>query len=253
MDHYAEIIKLELDSRKSRNPHYSLRAFAQFLGMSSGALSEIIQKKRRLGLRKGLEVVEKLNLGPEEKDQFIDLLRNQKTDMTTNHNSSISSKNLAFELIEFVSSPACTAIFALSDLHDFELEINYIKSKLEFKEDEIKSAINTMESIGLIESKGGERFFSQDFVFSPDVIPSRAIKNYHHKMLLLAQKAIDEQELERRNVMGLTFAVDENQLPKIKKEIDSFHKRIIKKYQSGKKNRVYHFESALFEMTKEEL
>ena len=59
-------LKEEWQRRRERNPRYSLRAYAQHLGLPSSRLSEYFSGKRRLTLSMSRRLTAKLGLGPEE-------------------------------------------------------------------------------------------------------------------------------------------------------------------------------------------
>ena len=68
-------------------------------------------------------------------------------------------------------------------------------------------------------------------------------------MLSKASEALEKQDVEKRDISGISFAVDPEQLANLKKDILNFQKRIIKKYSQGDKKQVYHLEMALFALT----
>lgn len=72
---YRDILQVEYQSRKARNQYYSLRAFAQSIGIGSGALSEILNGKRNLGLNKAKNIAEHLNFDAGEKQAFLDSVK----------------------------------------------------------------------------------------------------------------------------------------------------------------------------------
>lgn len=248
---YRDILKLEYESRKARNQYYSLRAFAKSIGIGSGALSEILNGKRNLGLNKATSIVENLSFNPEEKTAFLNSVKEPVAKNATEDEN--ENRQLTLEVFEIVSSPTCAAIFAASDLDHFVLDSEWIASKLSLKRDEVDHALHLMRKVGLIETVNGVEEICDDYVLCPDGVPSRAVKNYHHQMLDKASLAIEEQPVEKRDVSGISFALDCSELKKLKKDILQFQNRMIKKYSKGTKNQVYHIEVALFPLSKEEI
>ena len=248
---YRDILRVEFQSRKARNQYYSLRAFAQSIGIGSGALSEILNGKRNLGLNKASAIVEKLNFDDSEKEAFLNSVQSLPTKVVTENE--IEKRELSLEVFEIVSSPTCMAILNAADLDTFQLTEEWLAKKLSLKQDEVKHALTLMRSVGLIENINGEEKICDDFVFSPDGIPSRAIKNYHHQMLDKASMALEEQPVEIRDISGISFAMDSKDVKKLKKDILQFQNRMIKKYTNGKKDQVYHIEMALFALSSGEL
>lgn len=249
---YRDILRLEFESRKLRNNSYSMRAFARSIELSSGALSEILQGKRNLSPKKAFLIAEKLKCDESEKEQFIESV-NKSSLIAKNGEEGQSVHNLSLEVFEVISSPDCMSILAMSDLDGFKLNIDWIAKQLDITNKEVAYALKLMRDIGLLEVIDGNEQLCSDFVFSTDGIPSRAIRNYHHKMLSKASEALEKQAVEARDISGISFAIDPDQLSLIKKDILAFQKRMIKKYSQGNKKQVYHLEMALFALSNGEL
>ena len=224
-NNYRDILRVEFQSRKARNQYYSLRAFAQSLGIGSGALSEILKGKRNLGINKAKAIVDKLNFDENEKENFLNSVLEVKPAKKPQSNTEI--RELSAEIFEIVSSPTCMSILALADVDNFRLDVEWMSLKLGIKQKDIAYALKLMREVGLLEVINGIEQICPDFVFSPDGIPSRAIKNYHHQMLDMAANAIEEQSVDKRDITGLSFAIDSEDLPKLKKDIMNFQKRMI--------------------------
>ena len=248
---YRDILRIEFQSRKARNQYYSLRAFAQSIGIGSGALSEILNGKRNLGLNKANAIIEKLNFDENEKKAFLNSV--QSVPCKVENKDEAEKRELSLEVFELVSSPTCMAILNAADLDKFELDEKWLAKKLNLKSEEVSHALTLMRSVGLVEVVNGEEVICDDFVLSPDGIPSRAIKNYHHQMLDKASMALEEQPVEIRDISGISFAMDSENVKKLKKDILQFQNRMIKKYSTGKKNQVYHIEMALFALSSRDL
>lgn len=248
-NNYRDILRVEFQSRKARNQYYSLRAFAQSLGIGSGALSEIFKGKRNLGINKARSIVEKLNFDENEKERFLNLVQDIKPQLTKKKGP--DTRELSSEIFDIVSSADCMSILALADLDNFRLDVEWISLKLGIKQVEVAQSLKLMRDVGLLEVINGIEQICEDFVFSPDGIPSRAIKNYHHQMLDKASDALEEQMVERRDISGISFGVDLDDLPSLKKDILNFQKRMVKKYSEGKKDEIYHLEMALFALSNE--
>lgn len=61
-----QLLEAEFTRRKSLNPRYSLRAFAQTLGVPSGRLSEFLSGKRRPTAKISAQIADRLGLSPEQ-------------------------------------------------------------------------------------------------------------------------------------------------------------------------------------------
>ncbi|MFN3696078.1 MAG: helix-turn-helix domain-containing protein [Pseudobdellovibrio sp.] len=73
-----ELLLEEFNRRVRLNSRYSLRAYATFLGVSSGALSEIMKGQRPLSLKYAIKIAKALGLNTVESRKFISLVQNAK-------------------------------------------------------------------------------------------------------------------------------------------------------------------------------
>ena len=70
--YYITKIKECLSLKQKENPHYSLRAFSRDLNLHCATLSQILNGKRGLPLKRATDVVIKLDLSPQEKTLFME-------------------------------------------------------------------------------------------------------------------------------------------------------------------------------------
>ena len=144
-NNYRDILQVEFQSRKARNQYYSLRAFAQSIGIGSGALSEILNGKRNLGLNKAHAIVEKLNFDEFEKSAFLASVQSNSSGVVNTPRR--KNRELSLEAFEIVSSTDCMSILALADLDDFRLDVEWIAYKLGIKIKDVEKVIPTYRHI----------------------------------------------------------------------------------------------------------
>lgn len=70
-DSISRILKNELTQRISRNPNYSLRAFARDLELSPSFLSEVINSRKRLSHRTATKIGQRLAFTEHELSRFL--------------------------------------------------------------------------------------------------------------------------------------------------------------------------------------
>lgn len=68
---YRHMLKQAFASRKERNPRYSLRGFARFLGVDPTFLSKLISGKLLLSLDQADKITRKLNLAKSDRATFL--------------------------------------------------------------------------------------------------------------------------------------------------------------------------------------
>lgn len=67
----VEILRSELSSRKAKNPRYSIRAFAQQLGIESSSLSKFLSGQRNLTFRAASDLLDALDVPIEKKNALL--------------------------------------------------------------------------------------------------------------------------------------------------------------------------------------
>jgi len=70
----VEWLRQEFTRRRSRNPAYSLRAFARSLGVPSGRISELFARKRTLTPALATRIARQLSLTNEQQQDFFSLV-----------------------------------------------------------------------------------------------------------------------------------------------------------------------------------
>jgi uncharacterized protein (TIGR02147 family) len=116
---------------------------------------------------------------------------------------------------------------------------------------QVKDSIQRMINLGLIKVVGDDFVVSNDYYQSPDGVPAKAIKDYHSDILELGKVAIKEQSVSERDITGVSIAIRNEDIPKIKKEIENFHEKLVNKYGMEKNgDEVYQLETLLFRLTK---
>lgn len=75
---HIEILRSELESRQAVNPRYSLRGFADYLGLHPSALSRILKGKQPLSLESAVYILKKLKLRESDRLIFVSAFAQEK-------------------------------------------------------------------------------------------------------------------------------------------------------------------------------
>lgn len=258
----SQFLSEELRKRTSRNGRYSLRAFAQCLGVSPGELSEVMSGKRKLSLRNALKISSALGHSVEESEIFFSLIKREiaarsGVDLPVDAaGSELERRQLTQDFFHLVSDWYCFAIVNLAETKGFRFETPFIARRLGITATETKLALDRLMRVGLIEKVKGKIRVTPDFILAPEGISSAAVRKFHGQILGKAQAALETQSIDTRDIAGISFAVDPAQIPALKKEIHEFLDRLatrLDRADRNKKTEVYHFETALFRLTEPEI
>lgn len=260
-DNYREFLANELTRRMRHNPRYSQRAFSKQLGMSPGELSEILNGKRRLGLKSVLRIAQALGLNQTETKHLALLVQMEKTqefgkgELLKTGKELLKelpeSRQMSHDLFSIVSDWYHFAILNLAETEGFQWKEQYIAKRLGISRTEAILALKRLEKVGLIQKeKSGKFRVTEDYVKAVEGVPSEAGRRFHQQILQMAISALDLQPLSEREISGMSFPTHIKNIPSLKKDISEFLDQMAAKYSKDRtKNEVYHLEVSLFRLS----
>lgn len=243
---YRDYLKHVLTKRMEGNARYSQRAFARDLDLSPGELSEILNGKRPLSLKKAKKIGSKLGLSKIECQHF-DLLVSGKPPEEDLLNKSLIDPHK----FSVVSDWYHFAILCLADCKDFRWSFSWISKKLGLKMIQVKEAVQNLVQVGMVQRSSDQRSLHvvPDFFLSTEDIPSDAIREFHQQILNKAKESLATVAVDQREISGVGMAIDPEELPAMKKDIAAFQEMMIEKYYSKNASMVYHLEVACIPLT----
>lgn len=240
--YYLNKLECELQRRMRSNPSYSMRAYARFLGIDSGALSRIIRQERSFPLKKSEAVADKLNLSPEEKDNFCKSIQfsRGKLEQLVNTDSKSAAEKLLEEERHFrvIAEWEYFAVFEL-------LETTWtcpsdIARKLELSLKRVEYVLNDLEEMNFVKktSHGDYVKLVDDLVTTEDV-PSQALRKSHKELLAKASDKIDTVPVENRYFATSTVAINPAKLDELKTVYREFREKLCALIDEGEKSEVF--------------
>lgn len=257
---FRKVLRNELEARLGRLPRYSLRAFAKDLGLAPSRLSEILSGKQGLSRARAQSVGERLGLALAERELFCDLvesehargqvgrelarlrLEKQKLDQ--------SYKTLELDAFAAVSDWYHFALHQMTGLAGFKSDIKWIAKRLEISTLQVTEALERLERLGLIKREKGRITRAQEFIATPEGIPSAAIRKFHRQILERALVALESQPVEERNFSVMITPIDKKKLKDAQRWVKSFRRRFAGRVsENGMPTDVYCLAVQLFNLT----
>lgn len=249
----ADILKFELERRKSMNSSYSLRAYARSLNMSPGELSEVMRGIRPITLKLVKKLSQSIDFTKEEEEHLENLVAISRGQLDADEyfidRRSLEMIELNKAKFHLISNWHYFAILNLFDCTDFKWSVNYLSSCLGISREQAKEAMQALIEVGIVEKKKSKVSVSKKNVFTGDFGVSKAVQAYHQSVLKKAIKSLEDQPIEKRHVSGIGLPIKHNEIDNVKKEIRKFEERILKKYSSEEADVVYQLESAFFQIS----
>lgn len=264
--HPIEFLNASLSDIQTRNPSYSMRAWAKQLGLSHVAmLSMVLSEKRKLlpSLASKISVQYKeMGQFSEKEARFFDILvlfHNSQTVDEKNFYEGILSdlkpdrtfSVLDLDQLNVIAEWYHSAILEIINLKDFNSDPQWICLRLggSVNESQVRTAIDRLIRLGLFERKSdGSLERTKTFLATPSDIPNQSLRKYHTEMMNKAIRALDRQSVEERDITSFTFAIDTKKIPEAKKMIRDFRRKIAKFLESSRGDSVYQLNVQLFNL-----
>ncbi|QLY23858.1 TIGR02147 family protein [Bdellovibrio sp. KM01] len=212
-----ELLKLEFDKRRERNPNFSLRAFARYLEVSPAQLSQMMTGKRTITVKTMKKMGSRLDLSPTEKSEIAQALLKDGS----KHPPEAHRVKLDQDRFHVISDWYHFAILSLTRIKDSKADPRWIARRLGISVEEAHQAVLRMERMGILQTKPK---FKQvgDLLDVDSEIPSEAIRKYHKQNLDLAIEKIDTVENSLRQIQSMSLPINPKKIDAFKKLIDDF-------------------------------
>ncbi|MEK2645803.1 DUF4423 domain-containing protein [Bdellovibrio sp. BCCA] len=239
---FSDFLKEHHERRKLRNPQYSLRAFARDLGVSSGRLTDYLSGNTipsEITLQK---LSSSLALSSLEMESVRELLEKQKY-MSRGQGF---DRQLTEEEFKQVSDWRCWSILSLFKSSEFQPEISWIAQKTKFSVREVEEHIRNLENAGLVKQTEYGYVRTNQRVTTSNDVPSQAIRQAHKQFLKIAESAMDNVPVDKRDMTSMTMCISLENLPKAKSLIAEFRAKLSELLESGHATEIYNLNVALF-------
>ncbi len=219
---YRLILSDDFSRRVALNNNFSLRAYAQNLGVSAGFISKILNGKSSLSQSKGRQIFSKLDFSANELNFICDLIEvnNTTDDHIRNQMWDELSKNhprtkIKFEVSENVTVKSIQHFFTyaiLRDISDYDV-LKSILLKIGLNSKQVDLALEDFILNGFAVKKGSEYFVTEkDFTYLQDHenFVSFGLKLARHLISNYEKKDIDDRE--KNSLSTLVLGLDDETL-----------------------------------------
>ena len=237
---YRLIIRDQFNYRCKANPRYSLRAFARDLNISCARLSLILNGKRGLSVAAAQKIAVKLSFSESETSMFCDLVQSKHARSQAakeiaitrlqSKQADIQGRTLQLDAFKVISDWHHFAILQLMHLKQFQSNVTWISKALEIQHTQTEEALERLTRLGLIKKEDENYQLLQDYIDTPDEVPSEAIRKFHRQILEKAMTAIEMQSVEERDCTSMMLPIEASKLPLMKERIRKFRQEICREF-----------------------
>ena len=236
------------------NRRYSLRAFANYLDLDPGSLSEILKGNRPVTRKTIVKIGNRIGLSP---DRISDFRPTRELEFETDE----KTKNIEWQRIEidefaFISEWQYFAILNLSFVEGFQTEPSWIAKRLGISVTQVNIAIERLQRLNLlnIDDDGNWSISGGGYIDSiTKGKSSPAVRKLQLQHLEIAKSKIETVPADKRDNTGVSFPIDLQDLPEAKKLISKFRNEMVSLISKGKqKTDVYQLSIAFFPLNERE-
>lgn len=219
-DLFLKILEKNFDLRKQKNPRFSMRSYAKKIGLSPGALSEILKGKRQLRSDRALKILETLEVSNKDLVQF----KNKIGIKIQIHRSKHEADKMDF-LFDWVSH----AVLGFFEIDNKIIDARWISKKIGQPLRAVETRIEQFIERGLLERQKDGRVVMPKRGRLWTVPPEVSEENKHRfyvEQNRLARHALEHGPIEKGFYKSTTFVGSQAQIEIFKEEIIELFDRI---------------------------
>lgn len=244
----ADYLKKTFDERKAKNPAYSLRAFARSLNMDSSSLSAIMRGKRHVTAKLAKRIIDELGIVDPMEIQTL-MMQIISESETVVDDDSLNYRDLAMDAAETVSSWHFFAILATLELDEFVPTESSIAKRLGLTQSTVQDALEKMQRLALVEKVASRWRLTGKNLATSAPVANQSLRAGHRQNISKALQSLDLDPVETRDISGITMAISKAQLPRARKLIQDFRRRMSVFLETGRRNAVYRLNIQLFPLS----
>lgn len=235
----------EYKRRLERNPRYSLRMFAQQIGIPSGRLSELMSGKRRLTLAIARKISSQLLLSLEERKALSTSMSTKGAPLITDE-----FEPLTADTFNALADWQHFAILSLMETDGFQSNEEWVAERLGISLTVARESVQRLKRLNIIVERDGKWHRREINLTTTHDIENLALKISHRQSLEQVFTALDTVDIKDRDITSMTMSVDMKRLPKAKEMIKKFRRELCAFLESGdSKDEVYNINLQLVPVT----
>jgi len=238
------ILNQKLIELKAKNPRLSHRFFAQKLGISSGALSEILKGKRKISPKLANKLAARLQLDPLTAAQFLG--QTSGVDVT----SDMEYLQLSDDQFHLVSDWPHFAILNLVKSDQCQHKVTWFAQQLNIPIRSAQDVIDRLLRLGMLVYRNKKYSRSKPHFKTSDDVLNLSIQKSNIEDLEMIREQLTSLDVAERDLTSITMLMDPERLPEIKKWIRKAQDQFAQKFETSKSVNPFRLTIALYPLKK---
>ncbi|MGZ3743893.1 MAG: TIGR02147 family protein [Pseudobdellovibrionaceae bacterium] len=229
---------------RSKNPRLSLRYFAEKIGLSSGALSEILKGKRKISPKLAAKIAARLYLDPVDTASFIgkDLIPTAAQDT--------QYQQLKDDQFQLISDWPHFAILNLVKSEQCQHRPTWFAQQLNLPLKRTQDAIDRLIRLEMLVYEKKKYLRTNTHLTTSDDILNLSIRRSNFEDLEMIRENLNSLDVQERDLTSLTMLLDPKKMPEFKKWIRKAQDQFAEKYETNKSTTAFRLTMALFPLRK---
>lgn len=236
------LLKKKLKEIQAKNSRFSMRSLATKLGISAGALGDLMKGKRPLSDFYAEKIARNLNLNEQEMKVLF-------AAVNTRSRKFGRQKILTENELSMVTDWENYAILNLMKTADFQSDASWIAQRLALSETKVKNCLKVMMDLELISFRQGEWLRTHGSLTTTKEIPSQALVTAHKKDLLKAIEVLEKTTPDTRSFTSVTMPINTAKIDEARKLIQKFRRNLCTLMETGPRDEVYNLNIQLYPVT----
>ncbi|HHO53822.1 MAG TPA: TIGR02147 family protein [Deltaproteobacteria bacterium] len=242
---YRAFMRSWYEARKQVDRRFSHRMFARRAGVSSPSLfNEIVQGKRNLTSQNLQGFQRALGLSGASAVFFADLVALDQAPTEAERNAAWQrlsarrrfrgARSIEGAAFAYLSTWYFPAIRELALRPDFQPDPGWVARTLQprIRPAQAREALDTLLELGLLVRRGDGGLSPAETSVATahqvhDQVYGLAVHNYHRQMLERTIDAVEHVPSSQRHLVGITVAIPESLVPRLKAELDRMQERLL--------------------------
>ena len=252
--------------KKAKNSSFSIRAWANQMGLSShGGLQQIMAGKRSIPKKYIPRIVHSLGLDGNQAmylETLVDFEKAKTAEEKDIYHKRLTSLRpnrqevqcLELENFKYFQNPLHSIIGVMLERSDFKNDPKWIKNHLRVKSTcrEVEEVLQRLIALGIVSSNAeGKLKRNYQHVKNKVDIPSQAVQEYHQKMSMMASEEVKKQPVEEREYNSISLNLDSKRFGEARDRIRGFVDEFMSEFGTSQGDQTYQINVQLFSLTKE--
>lgn len=245
-------LREELQIRKKRRPHYSLRAFARDLEMSPSSLCEFLAGRQGMSRERIIWISKKINLSDEQIVHFCDLVESKfgrtprerkQAKVRVTARSQEDDNRLSLEKFHFIADWYHLTLLEVLSLPEANFSIKDLAGILSIEEKQVREALKRLEKLNLVKKNQSKYEITTEATVAGDEGPNRAVQIYHEQFLRMQADQVFKKPVQERENISASLTIANEDWPAFREDLKKSIIDLLTHYTSknSQKNQVMAF------------